>query len=145
MQLGVLCQKCDKVSVLIDNGQMELKITENAKKCTLFTSMDHKAYDKLPNYDLNTVTKFWMKKYKTHNTYNQLQAIANEYKSAAYAGPPTSGAGFICNDDETYISVLEETLVHLTTERELAFAVTTRSAKRTPRNTLATNTMNKFH
>jgi hypothetical protein len=30
------------------------------------------------------------------------------------------------------------------TECELAFAVTTRSAKRTPSNTLATNTMNKF-
>jgi hypothetical protein len=91
----------------------------------------------------DTVTKFWVKKYKTHNTYNQLQAIVNEYKSAAYAGPPTSGAGSICNDNETYISVLEETLAHLKTERELAFAVTTRSAETTPSNTLATNTMNK--
>ncbi len=32
----------------------------------------------------------------------------------------------------------------LTTERELAFAVTTRSAERTPSDTLATNTMNIF-
>jgi hypothetical protein len=54
----------------IDDGQMVLKITENLKKCTLFTSVDHKAFDKLPNYDLDTVTKFWVEKYKTHNTYN---------------------------------------------------------------------------
>ncbi len=49
---------------------MVLKITEKAKKCALFTSVDHEAYDDLPNYDLDTVTKFWMKKYKSHNTYN---------------------------------------------------------------------------
>jgi hypothetical protein len=35
-------------------------------------------------------------------------------------------------------------LACLTMEHELAFAVTTRSAKRTPSNTLATNTMNEF-
>jgi hypothetical protein len=35
-------------------------------------------------------------------------------------------------------------LARLMTEHELAFAVTTRSAKRTPSNTMATNTMNKF-
>jgi hypothetical protein len=69
-QLEVLRWKCDKVSVSIDDRQMVLKITENAKKCTLFTSMDHDAYDELPNYDLDTVTKFWVKKYKAHNTYN---------------------------------------------------------------------------
>jgi hypothetical protein len=78
---------------------MVLKITENVKKCALITSMDHKAYNKLPNYNLNTVTKFWVKKYNTHNTYNQLQAIANEYESTAYAGPPTSGASSMCNVD----------------------------------------------
>jgi hypothetical protein len=61
-----------------------------------------------------------------------LQAIANKYKSMAYAEPPTSGAGSIGNKDETYISILEETLVHLTMEHELAFAVTTRSAERSP-------------
>ena len=116
---------------------MVLKITENAKKCALFTSVDHKAYDKLQNYNLDTVTKFWVKKYKAHNTYNQSQAIANEYKSAAYAGPPTSSAGSIANEDETYISVLKETLAHLTTECESAFAVTTRSAKRTLSNTMS--------
>jgi hypothetical protein len=90
------------------------------------------------------VTKFWVKKFKTHNTYNRLQAIANEYKSAAYAGPPTSGAGSIGNGDETYISILEERLACLTTERESVFAVTTRSAKRAPSNALATNMVNNF-
>jgi hypothetical protein len=106
--------------------------------------VDHKAYNKLPNYDPDMVTKFWVKKYKTHNTYNQLQAIANENESVAYVGPPTSDAASISNGDETYISVLEETLVCLTMEHELAFAVTTKSAERTPSNTLATNTMNDF-
>ncbi len=73
-----------------------------------------------------------------------MQAIVNEYESVAYARPPTSSAGSIGNDDETYISILEETLARLMTERESVFAVTTRSAKMTPSNTLATNTMNKF-
>jgi hypothetical protein len=50
-QLEVLRWKYDEVGVLINNGQMVLKITENAKKCALFTSVDHKAYNKLPNYD----------------------------------------------------------------------------------------------
>jgi hypothetical protein len=143
-RLEVLRQKCEDVGVSIDNWQMVLKITENAKKCALFTSADHKAYNKLPNYNLNTVTKIWVKKYNMHNTYNQSQAIANEYKSAAYAGPPTSIAIFIGTHDETYISALKETLAHLTMERELAFAVITRSAKRTPSNTLAMNRMNDF-
>jgi hypothetical protein len=130
--------------MLIDNGQMVLKITENPKKDTLFTSIDHKAYNKLQDYNLDMVMKFWVKKYKAHNNYNRLQAIANEYESTAYAGPPTSSAGSIANNNETYISVLKETLAHLTTEHELAFAVTNRVAKRTPSNTLATNRMNKF-
>jgi hypothetical protein len=90
------------------------------------------------------VTKFWVKKYKAHSTYNQLQAIANEYESVAYAEPPTSSASSIANDDETYISILKEMLAYLTMEHELAFAVTNRAAKRTPSNTLATNRMNKF-
>jgi hypothetical protein len=128
----------------IDDGRMVLKITENAMKCALFTSMDHKAYNELPNYDLDMETKFWVKKYKTHNTYNQSQAIANEYKSVAYAGPPTSGAGSISINNEIYISILKDTLACLMTEREPAFAVTTRSAERTPSNALATNRMNKF-
>jgi hypothetical protein len=54
----VLHWKCEEVGVWIDGGQMVLKITENVKKYTLFTSMDHKAYNELPNYDLDTVTKF---------------------------------------------------------------------------------------
>jgi hypothetical protein len=143
-QLEVLHWKYDKVGMSIDDGQMVLKITENAKKCALFTSVDHKAYYELPNYNLNTVTKFWVKKYKMHNTCNRLQAIANEYKSVAYAGPPTSGAGSIGNGDETYISGLEERLARPMTERELVFAVTTRSTKRTPSNTLAMNMVKFF-
>jgi hypothetical protein len=131
--------------VLIDDRQMVLKITENAKKCALFTSVDHKANKELPNYNLDTVTKFWVKKYKTHNTYNQLQAIANEYESAAYTGPPTSAAGSICTNNNTYISALEEMFTHLTMESELVFAVNARSTKRTPSNTLATNMMNNFY
>jgi hypothetical protein len=69
-QLEVLRQKCDEVGMLIDNGQTVLMITEDAKKCALFTSMDHEAYDELQNYDLNTVMMFWVKKYKVRNTYN---------------------------------------------------------------------------
>ncbi len=42
----------------IDNGQMVLKITENAKKCALFTSVDHEAYNELTNYNLDMVMKF---------------------------------------------------------------------------------------
>jgi hypothetical protein len=47
-------------------------------------------------------------------------------------------------DDETYTFVLKETLARHTMERELVFAVTTRTAKRTPSDTLATDTMNNF-
>ncbi len=54
----------------IGDGQMVLKITENAKKCALFASVDREAYDELPNYDLDTMTKFWVKKYKMHSTYS---------------------------------------------------------------------------
>jgi hypothetical protein len=143
-RLEVLHQKCNEVCVSNDDGQMVLKIIENTKKCALFTSVDYKVYNKLPNFDLGTVTKFWVKKYKMPNTYNQLQAIKNEYKNAAYAKPPTSGTGSITNDDETFISVLKETLACLMTEHELVFAVTTRSAKRTPSNTLVINTTNEF-
>jgi hypothetical protein len=46
-QLEVLHQKCDEVGVSIDDGQIVLKITENAKKCALLTSVDHKAYNEL--------------------------------------------------------------------------------------------------
>jgi hypothetical protein len=70
-----------------------------------------------------------VKKYKTNNTYNQLQAIANEYKSAAYAGPPTSDAGSIGTDNDTYISALKEALACLTANCKSAFAETTRSAE----------------
>ncbi len=66
--MEVLRQTCDEAGMLIDDGQMVLKIAENTKKCALFTSMDHEAYNELSNYDLDMVTKFWVKKYKTHNT-----------------------------------------------------------------------------
>ncbi len=143
-RLEILHWKCEEVDMSIDNGQMVIKITENVKKYALFTSVDHEAYDDLPNYYLDTVTKFWVKKYKLHNTYNQLQAIANAYKSMAYARPPTSAANFIGTNNEAYNSALEETLARLTTECELAFAVTTRSAKRTLSNMLTMSTMNNF-
>ncbi len=85
-RLEILRQKYEEVAVSIDNRQMVLKITENAEKCTLFTSVDHKAYDNPPNYNLDMVTKFWVKKYKLHNTYNQSQAIVNSYKSTHMPG-----------------------------------------------------------
>ena len=47
---------------------------------------------------------------------------ANDYKSATYAGSPHSIAGSVNDDNETYISALEETVARLTTEREAAFA-----------------------
>jgi hypothetical protein len=74
--------------VAIDDGRMVLKITENAIKYALFTKADHKAYNDLPIHDLNAVIKFWVKKYKARNTYQQTQAVANQYESVAYAGPP---------------------------------------------------------
>ncbi len=70
-QLEQLCQKCEEVGVAIDDGRMVLKITENAKKYALFTNADHKAYDNLPIHNLDAVIKFWVKKYKAHNTYQQ--------------------------------------------------------------------------
>jgi hypothetical protein len=53
--------------VAIDDGCMVLK--ENAKKYALFTNADYEAYDNLPIHNLDAVIKFWVKKYKTHNTY----------------------------------------------------------------------------
>jgi hypothetical protein len=64
-----LHQKCEEVGVAIDDGHMVLKITENAKKYALFTNADHEAYNNLPIQDLDAVIKFWVKKYKAHNTY----------------------------------------------------------------------------
>jgi hypothetical protein len=124
---------------------MVLKITENAKKYALITSMDHEAYNNLLNYNLDMVMKFWVKKYKLHNTYNCLQAIPNEYENAAFAGPSTSAAGSISNNDGAYISALVETLTRLNTGHKLAFALTTRSAKKTPSDTLTTSMMNDFY
>jgi hypothetical protein len=88
MRLEQLHQKCEEVGVAIDDGCMVLKIMENAKKYALFTNADHKVYDDLPIHNLDAAIKFWVKKYKAHNTYQQTQAVANQYKSAAYARPP---------------------------------------------------------
>ena len=51
---------------------MVLKITENTKKCALFTDIDHELYEN-PDHALDTVTKFWVKKYKAHTKYIQAQ------------------------------------------------------------------------
>jgi hypothetical protein len=88
-----------------------------------------------------------VKKYKAHNTYQQTQAVANQYKSAAYAGPPPNEEA-VGNDDATYISALEETVARLATERETAYAAanaaTAKAAAMSPGNTLAANTLNGF-
>ncbi len=113
----------------------------------MFTNVDHEAYNDLPIHDLDAVIKFWLKKYKVHNTYQQTQAVANQYKSAAYAGPPPNKEA-VKNDDATYISALEETVARLATERETAYAATyaatTKVAAMSPGNTLAANTLNDF-
>ncbi len=131
----------------IDDGRMVLKITENAKKYTLFTNADHEAYDNLPIHDLDTVIKFWVKKYKAHNTYRQTQAVANQYESAAYAGPPPNEEA-VGNNDATYISALEEMVARLAMERETAYAATNaataKAAAMSPGNTLAASTLNDF-
>jgi hypothetical protein len=133
--------------VAIDDGRMVLKITENAKKYAFFSNADHEAYDDLPIHDLDAVIKFWVKKYKVHNTYQQTQAVANQYKSVAYAGPPPNEEA-VRNDNVTYISALEETVACLATERETAYAATnaatTKVAAMSPGNTLAANTLNDF-
>ena len=81
-------QKCEEVGIAIDDGFMVLKITENAKKYVLFTTADHEAYNELPSHNLAEVIKSWVKKYKSHNTYQQNQTVTNQYKSVTYSGPP---------------------------------------------------------
>ena len=70
--------------------------------------------------------KFWVKKYKVHNTYQQTQAVSNQYKSAAYASPPPNVTTAAINNDATYISALKETVTHLREERKTALATTVR-------------------
>ncbi len=86
-----------------------------------------------------------MKKYKAHNNYQRTQAVANQYKSAAYAGPPPNKE-VVGNDDATYISALEETVARLALERETAYvatnATTAKAAAMSPGDTLAANTLN---
>ena len=86
----------------INDGCMVLKITENAKKYALFTTADHKAYGDLSSHDLAEVIKFWVKKYKAHNTYQQTQTMSNQYKSAAYSRPPPKVTVAARNDDASH-------------------------------------------
>jgi hypothetical protein len=146
-RLEQLRQKCEEVGMAIGDRRMVLKIMENAKKYTLFTNADHERYNDLPIHDLDAVIKFWVKKYKAHNTYQQTQAVANQYKSAAYAGPPPNKEA-VGNDDATYISALEETVACLATEQETAYAATNAAtakvATMSPGDTLAANTLHDF-
>ncbi len=146
-RLEQLRQKCEEVGMAINDECMVLKITENAKKYALFTNADHEAYDNLLIHDLDAVIKFWVKKYKAQNTYQQTQPVANQYKSAVYAGPPPNEEA-VGNDDATYISALEETVACLATEQETAYAATnaatTKVAAMLPGDTLAANTLNDF-
>ncbi len=146
-RLEQLRQKCEEVGVAINDGCMVLKITENAKKYAFFTNADHKAYNNLPSHDLDAVIKFWVKTYKAHNTCQQTQAVANQYKSVAYAGPPPNEEA-VRNDDATYISALEETMARLVMEGETVYAATNaataKAAAMSPGNTLAANTLNDF-
>ncbi len=64
-----LRQKCEENGMAIDDGCMVLKIMENANRYALFTNADHEAYNDLPIHNLDAVVKFWVKKYKAHNTY----------------------------------------------------------------------------
>jgi len=116
-------QKCDKVGVVIDNGRMVLKITENATIYALFTTTDHKAYDNLTNHDLTKVIKFWVKKYKAHNTYQWNQIVTDQYESVTYSGPPPNLTVITEDYEATYISALEETVKQLATEKDTAYTV----------------------
>ncbi len=113
----------------------------------MFTNADHEAYNYLPIHNLDAVIKFRVKKYKAHNTYQRTQAVANQYKSTAYAGSPPNEEA-VGNDDATYISALEETVARLAMERETAYAATnaatTKAAAMSPGNTLTANTLNDF-
>ena len=65
-----------------------------------------------------------MRNYKAHNTYQQTQAISNQYKRAANAGPPPNVTTAAINNNATYISALEETVMRLTTENETGLVIT---------------------
>ena len=109
----------------------------------MFTNIDHKLYDKLPDHALDTVTKFWVKKYKAHTKYIRAQSGANDYESAAYTGPLHTVARSINNGNETYNSALEETVARLTTEKELAFAAT-KATGSTPSTDLGKSMLHDF-
>ena len=127
----------------INDGRMALKITENAKKCALFTTADHKAYDNLPSNNLAKVIKFWVKKYKAHKTYQRNQTVTNQYKSVAYSGPSPNVTVAAENDDTTYISAFEETVKQLATERDKVYAATKKPTQM-PGDALMTSTLTNF-
>ena len=142
-RLEILRRKCEEVGVEINDGRMVLKITEIAKKCALFTDIDHEFYDELPDHALDTVTKFWVKKYKAHTKYIRAQTSANDYESAAYTGPPHNVAGSSKDDNETYISALEEAVTCLTAEKESAFTAT-KATGSTPSTDLGKSMLHDF-
>ena len=109
----------------------------------MFTDIDHELYDELPDHALDTVTKFWVKKYKAHTKYIRAQTSANDYESAAYTGPPHNVAGSSTDDNETYISALEEAVTCLTTEKESAFAAT-KATGSTPSTDLGKSMLHDF-
>ena len=92
MRLEQLRRKCKETGINIDDNRMVLKIAENAMKCAVFTQLDHEGYDELTDHKLDTVTKFWVKKYKAHTKFTRDQAGTNAYESAAYTVLPPSGA-----------------------------------------------------
>jgi hypothetical protein len=67
----------------------------------LFITADHEAYANLPSHNLAEVIKFWVKKYKAHNTYQGNQSVTNQYKSVAYYGPPSNVTLTAETDDAT--------------------------------------------
>jgi hypothetical protein len=71
------------------------------------------------------VIKFWVKKYKAHNTYQRNQTVTNQYESVAYSRPPPNVTVAAEKDVATYISALKETVKQLATEQDTAYAATT--------------------
>ena len=92
----------------IDDGHIVLKITENAKKYALFTTTDHKAYDNLPSHDLSEVIKFWVKKYKAHNTYQWNQTVTNQCENVTYSRPPPNVTVVARNNDALHLIAQRE-------------------------------------
>ena len=109
----------------------------------MFTTADHEAYNDLPSHNLAGVIKLWVKKYKAHNTYQRNQAVTNQYESVAYSGPPPNVMEVAEDDDATYISALEGMVKQMATERETAYAATTKPTQ-PPGDALMASTLNDF-